>query len=173
MKILHGHKDIVGLDMPLSHWYNQMKEGFLPTAIKSYKQEDKSIEEIYLLARDVSLFIQKNNQIFSEWLEKEAPKVIQRTQQHATVLEKYGDGSLMLSKNSILWQNSERELEFKWASVNAVYRFPPNTFALTYGMARYQIPLKRESSLMWLTHAAKILQKFQSENGHTFTTSPY
>ena len=79
----------------------------------------------------------------------------------------------MLTSHRLLWQGPERELDFNWSSVTAVYIWLVNTLGIRYGTAQYRIPLGSEVGLKWLTYVGTLAQQAAERDGHTVTVSSF
>ncbi|MFN2302551.1 MAG: lysophospholipid acyltransferase family protein, partial [Anaerolineales bacterium] len=70
-----GPSDLVGLNMALSTWYDQIRQNFKPTPTSIPGIDLAPNEEVYLEMNGVDLSPHKPNQLFDAWDEREPPKI--------------------------------------------------------------------------------------------------
>jgi hypothetical protein len=171
--VIDGPEDLVGLDMPLSIWYDQMKKGFSLDPIETTSIQLLKDEEVYLVTENVPLQVYRPSFLFEEWSEPEAPQSQPRGKQKPGDWESIGNGRFILTDRRMLWQGDSRELDIYWESVSALYLWTINTLGIRYGTARYRIPLGFEVGLKWLTYAGTIAKKIAEQRGKKITITTY
>lgn len=173
MRIIDGTPELVGLDMPLSRWYEVMKADFKPVPVPAKDIDLIDDEEVYLQINQVRLKPHEPNQLFEDWDQQEAPKTQPGGQHIGAKRASIGEGQLTMTNKRLHWSNSQRIVDFYWASVNAVYNWEPNTLGVVYGRAQYDLQLANEIGLKWVSHAGEILKSLAESHDHKFTISPY
>lgn len=174
LAVIDGDPELLGLDMPLSLWYEKMKEGFSPEPIAIKDEELREGELFYMENDRFQLLVNTPSYLFDGWEEKEAPASKPRGGSKYGVWEDFGRGKILLSDQRLIWRNQGRELYFNWSTVTAVHHLPgPFSLGINYGSARYQFPLGNEAGLKWLTYIGSIIKKAADLDGHKCTFSPY
>jgi 1-acyl-sn-glycerol-3-phosphate acyltransferase len=173
MRVFEGASELIDLDMPLSKWYEVMKQDFKLKPISATEMECLEGEEVYLAIDNVPLKPHKPNQLFENWEELEAPKTQPRGEYLGAKRVAIGTGNLTMTNKRLHWKSLQREINFYWTSVFAVYNWEPNVMGLVYGRAQYDIPLANDIGLKWITHAGEILKSVAEQTGHEYTISPY
>ena len=173
MQVVKGAPELIGLDMPLSTWFEKMKIGFQPTPIPTTGVDLIPGEEVYLEVADVPLEPHKPSVLFESWNEREAPKSQPPALQIAGDWDSIGEGRLLLTSHRLLWKNPQRELDFYWSSISSVHNFAVNTLGIGYVNARYRFPLQGELGLKWLTYAGTLAQRAAEQDGHKVIVAPY
>jgi len=173
MRVCEGASELIDLDMPLSKWYKVMKQDFKLKPISATEMECLEGEEVYLAIDNVPLKPHKPNQLFENWEELEAPKTQPRGEHIGAKRVAIGTGNLTMTNKRLHWKSLQREINFYWTSVFAVYNWEPNVMGLVYGRAQYDIPLVNDIGLKWITHAGEILKSVAEQTGHEYTISPY
>jgi hypothetical protein len=151
-----------------------MKEGFTPEPIALSDDALRENELVYLEYDRVPLLVNTPSYLLNGWEQAEAPASRPRGGSKYGMWEDFGRGKLLLTDQRLIWRNQERELYFKWSTVTAVHNWE-GLFALgiTYGSARYQMPLGNEAGLKWLTYISPFIEKAAEPDGHKYTLSPY
>jgi len=173
MQVVKGAPELIGLDMPLSTWFEKMKIGFQPTPIPTTGVDLIPGEEVYLELADVPLEPHKPSVLFESGNEREAPKSQPPAQQIAGDWDSIGEGRLLMTSHRLLWKSPQRELDFYWSSISSVHNFALNTLGIGYVSARYRFPLQGEVGLKWLTYAGTLAQRAAEQNGHKVVVAPY
>lgn len=173
MAVIEGDAELVGLDMPVSAWYEKMKEGFAPEPIPITDEGLEKDELVYLENDNVSLMVSPPSHLSDDWEDGEAPASKPRGGSQYAKWESIGEGKLLMTEQRLVWRDQVRELYFNWSSVIAVHNWTPNTLGITYGSARYQIPLGSEAGLKWLTYMGAFVKKAADQDGHKYRLSPY
>ena len=173
LRVVEGPADLVGLDMAVSTWYDEMKRGFQPTPISASGVDLLAGEEVYLEARDVPLLPYRPNALFEGWTEREAPQAQPRGRHQLADWASIGEGRLLLTSQRLLWQGPQGEVDFMWPSTTAISIFMLNVLGIRYGTAPYRLLLGQEMGLKWLTYAGTLAQQVPRQSGHKCTVSPF
>lgn len=173
LQVVDGPTDLIGLDMALSSWYDEMKRGFEPLPISVSNPNLLPGEEVYLEASRVSLLPHRPNALFDVWTGREAPQVQAPGRPSLADWDSIGEGRLLLTSQRLLWVSPQGELDFYWSSVRAVYLWVINTLGIRYGAAPYRFYLGQENGLKWLTYAGTVAQRVAAQNGHKVTLSSF
>ena len=173
LEVVAGAPDLVGLDMPLSTWYDEMRNDFQPSPIPVNDVDLLPGEEVYLEVSDASLSPYRPNALFNGWTKREAPQTMLPGRHQIADWESLGEGRLLLTSHRLLWQGPRGELDFMWSSMRAVSLWILNTMAIMYGTAHYRFSLGQEVGLKWLTYAGTLARQIAEREGHTVTTSPF
>ena len=173
LKVVAGAPDLVGLDMALSTWYDEMKRDFQPSPISVPDVDLLPDEEVYLEVSGVSLSPYRPNALFDGWTGREPPQAMLPGRRQLADWESIGEGRLLLTSHRLLWQGSQGELDFVWSSTRAVSLWMINTLAIRYGTAPYRFSLGQEVGLKWLTYAGTLALQAGERDGHTVTTSVF
>ena len=173
LQVEKGPSDLVGLNMALSTWYDQIRQNFSPSPMSISGIELAPDEEVYLEMNDVALSPHKPNPLFDAWDEHEPPKIQPAGKMQLADWPSIGEGQLFLTNQRLLWRGSERELEFKWSSVTAVYIWLMNTLGVRYGSAQYRFSLGQEVGLKWMTYAGTMAKHASEQDGHKVTLSAF
>jgi hypothetical protein len=173
LKVKEGPPHLIGLDMALSTWYDEMKKDFQPSPILASEVDLLPGEEVYLETSDAALLPYKPNPLFDGWTGREAPKIQPPGQRPLGAWPSIGEGRLLLTSHRLFWQGPPQELDFMWSSTTAVYLWLTNTLGIQYGTAPYRLKLGQETGLKWLTYAGTLALQAAKRDGHTTTISPY
>ena len=174
LEVIEGAPDLVGLNMALTMWYDEMKRGFQPQPIAASGVKLAPGEHVVLEARGIQMVPHQPNPLFEgEWSDREAPLDQESDKPHLGEWDSLGEGRLILTNRRMIWQGADRELDFHWSRVTAIYLWLRNTLGIMYGTARYRIKLGTEVGLEWLTYSGALAQEAERETGYELTLSPY
>jgi len=173
LRVVDGPAELVGLDMALSTWYDEMKRGFKPSPIPVTDMDLLPDEQVYLRAQEVVLVTYRSSALFNGWTGREPPQAELPGRPQLADWASVGEGRLFLTSHRLLWQGPQGELDFRWSSITAVYLWLINTLGIRYGTAPYRFSLGQEVGLKWLTYAGTLAQKAAAQEGHKVTTSPF
>jgi hypothetical protein len=172
--LVEGAPELVGLDMALTTWYDEMKRDFNPGPMRVAGVDLELGEEVLLAADGVSLLPHKPSPLFGHgWTGAEAPEDQKSDAPHLGEWESIGEGRLLLTDQRAIWQGPGPTLSFYWSRVTALYLWLRNTLGIRYGTARYRIGLGSEVGLKWLTYSGTLARRAERESGFELTTSPY
>ena len=173
LKVVDGPPELVGVEMGLSSWYDEMKRGFKPSPISVTDVELLPDEVVYLQASNVPVVPHRPNALFDGWNQREAPQAQPSGPRELADWAPIGNGRLLLTSHRMLWQSAQQELDFHWSSATAVYLWLQNTLGVRYGSAPYRFPLGQEPGLKWLTYVGTLAQGVAENHGRTLTTSDF
>jgi hypothetical protein len=171
LKVVAGPEELVGLEMPLCYWYDEMRRKWQPKPIHVPGVELLPDEVVYLEKCGVSLAPHHPNPLFEEWGEREAPKRQVGSHEWGD-WQSIGDGQLLLTNQRLLWRGEERELDFMWPSVTAINIFMTSTLGIRYGAAWYRFRLGNARQLQWEHHASYFGRRAAQVDGHPLTVRP-
>ena len=161
LKVVDGPSDVVGLEMSLSAWYDEMRAGF----------ELRQGERVYLDLGDVPLAPYRPHPLCDGYTGRQPPQTTPRGRRAYSDFEEIGEGRLLLTDERILWQGPDGELDFEWADVTAVHLWKYNDLGIRYGSARYGFSLGDTAGLKGVTYAAALGQLVADRDGHEYSTS--
>lgn len=170
LRVVAGPPELMGLDMALSTWYDEMMASFRPRPIRVSGPGLLPDEEMYLEKSDVSLLPYRPNPLFEAWTEREPPKKTGRSHEYASWAS-IGTGQLLLTDQRLLWRAPDRELDFWWSSVTAISAYMSNLLAIRYGGAMYRFDLGNALLLKWLKYAAYAAKRVAQVDGHELSVS--
>jgi hypothetical protein len=173
LKLVVGPTSLVGLEMALSQWYDEMKRDFQPMPIPISGLELMPGEETYLEAEPVTLLPYQPSTLFEGWTKRLAPRSQVPDRQELAGWASLGKGRCVLTSQRMVWQGPQGELDFEWASITAVYLWLVNTLGINHGTARYRMELEQEVGLKWLTYMGTLAQQAAERDGHKVTMSPF
>jgi hypothetical protein len=173
LKVVAGPPDLVGLEMALSSWYDEMKKDFQPVPVPISGLALLPDEEVYLETGSVSLLVHQPSALLKNWPNREPPQAPLPGQPQLADWAKVGKGQLFLTSHRLLWRGPDRELDFKWSSITAVFLWFLKTIGIRYGTARYRFGLGQEVGLKWLTYAGTLAHQSAERDGHKIITSPF
>lgn len=170
MKVVEGPPELIGLDMALTAWYDEMRRNFRPKPIRVPGLALPADEEVYLEKGGVPLMPYKPNPLFEGWNEREPPKKQVGRHEWAD-WESIGEGQLVLTSHRLLWRGPDRELDFMWSSVSAISLYMATVLGIRYGAAMYRFELGNVLPLRWLQTASYAAKKVAQADGHLLTVS--
>jgi hypothetical protein len=165
LELLAGPADLIGLDMPLSAWYDEVKRAFQPCPIAVNGLELLPGEQVYLEVPDSSLMPHRPNKLYDTWSEREAPRVQSAGRYRPGDWESLGTGRLLLTSERLAWQGPKQQVDFYWPAVSAANLWLLNTLFLSYGKAPYRLTLGQETGLKWLTHVKYCVDQAAEREG--------
>lgn len=170
MKVMDGPADLVGLDMPVSTWYEHMKRNFSPTPIEVAGVDLLPGEEVYLEAHDIPLAPYRPNPIFDGWTGRQPPKT-QADWLEIAGWETIGEGRLLVTDRRLVWEGERGALDFLWSEVAAVSHYPISTIAIHYGTAKYRFNLGNRVILKWLHYTGELAIKAAAQEGRSVSVT--
>jgi hypothetical protein len=173
LKVESGPPALVGLDMALSTWYDEMKAGFQPSPIPAPDVELQEGEKLYLRADGVELLPYKPSALFDGRTCREAPQAQPGGQARSPDWASIGTGQLFLTNQRLLWEEPQGGLDFWWSSIRSVFLPWQGVLGIIYGSAPYRFELGPEAARKWLTYAGILTQKAAAREAHKVTVSPF
>lgn len=171
LKVIMGPQELLGIEMGLAAWFDEMKRGFDLVARQVNGVTLLPGEQVYLEAPKVQLKPRQPNALLDGWTDREAPQVQPRSQAHLASWPSIGNGRLLLTSHRLLWQNSGHEVDFFWPTTTAVYLWMQNTLGVRYGVAPYHFTLGQETGLKWFTYANTLAREAAQRRGSKPTIS--
>lgn len=171
--VTDGHPEMVGLDMALTAWIDEMKRDFAPQPMRVDDVALEAGEVAYLEVANAELEPYRPNPLFEAWQEPEAPRAVKAGTRSYADWEKLGEGRIVLTDRRLIWQGAPRELSFWWRSVKtlALHRF--NTLFIRYGPVPYRVHLGNELGLKWMAYAGTLLRAAADANGQKVDIGPF
>jgi 1-acyl-sn-glycerol-3-phosphate acyltransferase len=173
LKVVKGPLDLIGLDMALSTWYDEMKRDFQPSPIPATDVDLLLDEEVYLQVSGAALSPYRPNALFDGCTGREPPQAQLPGRRELGDWASIGEGRLLLTSHRLLWQGLPGELDFTWSLMTAVSIWMINTLGIRYGTAPYRFSLGQEIGLKWLTYAGTLALQAAERDGHVVTTSAF
>jgi len=161
LKVSRGPDPLVGLDLPLSGWYDEMKRDFRPEPPAWVGLGKSSQEKTYLRTNRVKLLLDRSNSLLRDWSGREAPD--REFPARAGDWRKLGPGRLTLTNLRLIWESPEGSLDFWWPRVKTLHLRFYHLWGLGYGVTPYRFVFLRESGLKWLTYAGELAKKRRAE----------
>ena len=121
----------------------------------------------------MTLLPHQPNALFEGWTKREAPQSQLPGRPELAAWASLGEGRCVLTSHRLVWQGQQGELDFRWASIRAVYLWLVKTLGINYGAARYRLGLDQEVGLKWLTYVGTMAQQAAERDGHKVTVSPF
>lgn len=173
LKVVAGEPELMGLDMPVSIWYEHMKECFQPRTIQVSGLALWPGEQVHLAREEVELVPYRPSTLFDGWTGRKPPKAQAPGRHELADWGVVGKGRLLLTNRRLVWQGSQGELDFEWSSVSAVYLWMASTLGIKYGTASYRFNLGSAMPLKWLFYTGETARKQAELDGHKLTVSYY
>jgi len=171
LRVVDGPAELVGLDMALSTWYDEMKRGFKPSPIPVTNMDLLPNEQVYLRAKEVVLVTYRSSALFNGWTGREPPRAEFPRRSQPADWARLGTGELLLTNRRLVWEGPQGGLDFWWSSVTAVSLLLYYLLGINYGITPYRFILGQENGLKWLTYAGTVAQQVAAQNGHKVTLS--
>jgi len=172
LRITKGPQSLIGLDMPLSSWYEDIKASLEMTAVMVPGLELEPQEEPYLAAEGVSLVPHKPSVLSDGWTEGEAPQAQPPGSRDYAHWDSIGTGRLVLTNQRLVWQAPQGNLSFRWPAVNALHLWLLNTLIILYGTALYRLTVGRENGLKWHSYVGSVLREAARRDGRKVDIRP-
>jgi 1-acyl-sn-glycerol-3-phosphate acyltransferase len=173
LKVVEGPPDLVGLDMALTTWYDEMKRDFRPSPVPASGLELEPGEELYLRTGNVKLLPYRSNSLFDAWTGREPPKdrVLRRAE-----AGQYGPlsvGELLLTNRRLVWEAPEGGLDFYLEHVTDVTLRLFFQMKINYEATPYRFEFGEDTGLKWLTYLAAPVQEAAAQKGREVTLSRF
>lgn len=165
MIVQRGHPDMVGLDLPLSMWYDKAREGFELKPIAASGVNLRLDEELYLALDDVKLSAYRPSPLYDGMRSGEAPASVQRGAREYADHEVLGEGRLLVTSERLIWQGPEAELYFVWPKFTAANMFM-TTLYVRYGPAPYRFDTGQQIPLRTINYVGTLAKRAAEADGH-------
>jgi 1-acyl-sn-glycerol-3-phosphate acyltransferase len=167
-----GDKQLVGLDMSLCDWYDELRKRFRlrPAALDGLVTQPG--EEVYLRVDGIKMQVDGSSSLLRpEWQGTEPPaRELAKT---AGEWRHLGPGTLWLTSRRLHWEGPPSHLDFFWSKVTAVSLRMYSLFGVNYGSSVYRFLFSYDNGLKWLTYSGEVGGKVARDDGHKMTVSPY
>jgi len=166
MKVEEGHPDMVGLELPLTTWYDKAREGFELKPVEVSDIELRPGEEVYLTADGIDFKAYRPNPLFDGFAPGEAPRSVDRGTRDYGDFHSFGEGRLLVTNERLVWQGPEGEIYLEWPHFTAVNIVMMNTLYIRYGPVPYRFDLPTQTLLRWMTYAGTLAKRAAEVDGH-------
>lgn len=173
LEVTQGPADLIGLEMALSAWYDEMRRDLQPGPAQSPGSGLNTREETIAEATGVALLPRRPNALIESWNGREPPRLQPSVEPQRSGWESIGKGRLVLTNERLIWKGARGELDFWWRRVNSISLWMLNTLTIRYGTAPYRFELGQENGLKWLTFASIQAQRTAAISGQKLRVSPY
>jgi 1-acyl-sn-glycerol-3-phosphate acyltransferase len=165
LEVFEGPGELVGLDMALSAWYDEMRRDMQVEATPPHAGESNPDERVIIEANNVVLLPRRPNPLLDNWNGREPPRVQPRFKAQLAGWQKIGMGRLVLTDRRLKWQGPSGELDFWWSNITSVSLWMLNTLTIRYGAAPYRFELGQENGLKWMTYSIVHAQRAAEKTG--------
>ncbi len=173
LKVAAGPPDLVGLEMALTAWYDQMKRDFQPAPIPATDLDLEPGEELYLRTGQVRLIGYPSNILLGGWTGREPPRDAILKRSEAGQFQDLGTGKLLLTNRRLVWESPQGGLDFWLEHVTDVNLRLFFLGRLNYGLTPYRFVFTQDSGLKWLTYVATLAEQVAARDGRKVTMSPF
>ncbi len=169
MKVQEGHPDMVGLDLPLSMWYDKAREGFELKPIEVSNVELRPAEEVYLAIDGVKFSAYKPSPLFDGLTSGEAPAFVAPGSRNYADHEVLGEGRLLVTSERLIWQGSEAEIYLEWPRFTAA-NMSMTTLYIRDGPAPSRFDVGQQIPLRIITYVGTLARRAAEADGHELQT---
>lgn len=173
LEVREGPQELVGLDMALSAWYDEMKRDLMEGAAQPHDDGSNAEESVIAETNGASLLPRSPNALLDRWDGREPPSVQPRYGAQLSGWGRVGKGKLVLTDERLIWHGPIGDLDFWWRNVSSVSLWMLNTLTIRYGAAPYRFELGQENGLKWLTLSILQAQRVAAKTGRKLTISPF
>lgn len=173
LKVVAGPPDLVGLEMALTAWYDQMKRDFQPQPIPATGLDMKPGEELYLSTGGVKLIAYPSNTLRGRWTGRQPRQDAILKRSEAGLFQDLGTGSMFLTNCRLVWEGPEGGLDFWLENITDVNLRLFFMGRINYGVTPYRFLFTQDSGLKWLTYVATMTQHVAAREGRRVTMSPF
>ena len=173
LKVVAGPPDLVGLEMALTTWYDQMKRDFQPSPIPASGLVLEPGEELYLRTGGGKLIAYPSNELLGGWTGREPSRDTLLRRSEAGRFEDLGTGELFLTNRRLVWEGPEGGLDFRLEHVTDVNLRLFFMMRINYGLTPYRFVFTQDSGLKWLAYVATVAEQIAARDGRKITMSPF
>jgi hypothetical protein len=173
MKVEEGHPDMVGLELPLTVWYDKAREDFKLNPIEVPGVELRPGEEAYLTTDRADFKAYRPNPLFDGFIPGEAPRTMPRGSRDYGDYHSFGEGRLIVTSERLIWQGTEGDIHFDWPCFTALNIVMMNTLYVRYGPVPYRFDLTGETPLRWITYTGTLAKRAAEADGHELQIMRY
>jgi len=173
LEVLEGPAELIGLDMALLTWYDEMKRNFAPKPISLPDVTLNEGEMAYLTAQEVAFAPAPPNPLYERWDGSQPPRTQILGKHKLGAWRDLDCGRLTLTNQRLLFQGARGELHFEMKYFYAVSIWLANTLGLRYGAAPYRFSLNQENGLKWLAYTGTLAREAAKLDGHKVSMSSF
>jgi 1-acyl-sn-glycerol-3-phosphate acyltransferase len=173
LEVVTGPPDLVGLEMALTTWYDEMKRDFQPSPITTSGLDLDPGEELYLRTGGVKLIAYPSNDLLKGWAGRKPPRDAILTLADAGKFQDLGTGKLLLTNRRMMWEGPQGGLDFWLEHIRDVNLRLFFMGRINYGVTPYRFIFTQDSGLKWLTYVATVAQQVAARDGRKITMSPF
>jgi hypothetical protein len=173
LEVVTGPPDLVGLEMALTTWYDEMKRDFQPSPITASGLDLDPGEELYLRTGGVKLIAYPSNDLLKGWAGRKPPRDAILTLADAGKFQDLGTGKLLLTNRRMMWEGPQGGLDFWLEHIRDVNLRLFFMGRINYGVTPYRFIFTQDSGLKWLTYVATVAQQVAARDGRKITMSPF
>jgi len=152
LQLLSPDRQRVKENLPLSDWYERMKENFIPQPLKDRSPLMNEDESLYLKGESVKLSAQRDNPRFFQKQKKAA----EMNNMVCPFMRTVGRGELLLTNQRLIWHKRGKEFSLWFSDLDSVYIEVFHSLGLSCGTRIYKFKFRNDSYLKWLTHMAHL-----------------
>jgi hypothetical protein len=170
MKLISSDQkpDEIGIELPLAHWYDRMKETISLSPIENKYIALESDEFLYLASGKVVFYALSNDPRFANRIEAEIREDAEITRW------KVGQGRVYLTSQRMIWQEENGEFQdFSLEKINSFYTAFNFVGLVMVEQWLYQINFLEDSLLKWVSYFGEISKVVKESTGHMISTSKY
>lgn len=174
LRVTNGPRELVGLDMALSAWYDQVKCDLTPEPRSSSDLELAQGEQELLLAASVSLDCRalassgENTRVISSQPDSSPPGVAELADWEAR-----GEGRLVLTTERLIWQGANSRVDIWWREVSLITLWLWDSLTAVCRTTAYRFELRHENGLKWLAYCRVQAQQVAARTARKITVSPF
>jgi len=165
MIVKEGHPDMVGLNLPLTMWYDKAREGFELKPIEVSGVDLRPGEEVYLALDGVKFSAYKPSPLFDGLTSGEAPASVMPGPREYADHEALGEGRLLVASERLIWQGPDAELYFEYPCFTAANMFM-STLYIRYGPAPYRFDVGQQVPLRIISYVGTLAKRAAEADGH-------
>lgn len=165
LEVVEGPEEFLGVEMSLSGWYDEMKEG-IEVADSLTPVQSPAKETTIAQAHDAVLRPRLPNTILEKWNGREPPRAQPPSKAQLAGWGKVGKGKLVLTDERLVWEGQTGGLDFWWPNVTSLSLWMLNTLTVRYGSAQYRFELGQENGLKWLAYSGIQAQRAAARTGN-------
>jgi 1-acyl-sn-glycerol-3-phosphate acyltransferase len=173
LEVVEGPGELVGLDMALSGWYDEMRRNMHSVPSLPHSGEPGPDEHVITETSNVMLLPRRPNALLENWDGREPPRIQPRFKAQLADWQKVGMGRLVLTDNRLIWHGPRGELDFWWDHITSVSLWMLNTLTIRYGAAPYRFELGQENGLKWLTYSVVQAERAAARTGRKLNISSF
>jgi 1-acyl-sn-glycerol-3-phosphate acyltransferase len=173
LKVVAGPPDLVGLEMALTAWYDEMKRDLQLLPIPATGLDLEPGEELYLRTGQVRLIGYPSNTLRGGWTGREPPRNAILKRSEAGQFQDLGTGKMLLTNCRLVWEGPQGGLDFWLEYVTDVNLRLFFLGRINYGLTPYRFVFTQDSGLKWLTYVATLAGQVAARDGRKITMSPF